>query len=96
MAALIEGRLTLSQGCLLVHEFPVVWPFGSTWNSESQTVRLSDGQVVAVGDRVSGGGGYLYLSDLDTGLAEALAGCPTNKYSEVATFNPGEQIAVTK
>ena len=94
--ALIEGPLTLSGGCLLVGEFPVVWPYGTTWDSQAQAVRLSDGQVVALGDRVSGGGGYPYLSDLGTELAEPLALCPTNKYGEVAVFNAGEQITVTK
>ncbi|MGB7979798.1 MAG: hypothetical protein WCF36_03270 [Candidatus Nanopelagicales bacterium] len=94
--ALLEGPLTLSGGCLLVGEFPVVWPYGTTWDSQAQAVRLSDGQVVALGDRVSGGGGYPYLSDLGTELAERLALCPTNKYGEVGMFNAGEQITVTK
>lgn len=94
--ALIEGPLTLSGGCLLVGEFPVVWPYGTTWDAQAQAVRLSDGQVVALGDRVSGGGGYPNLSDLGTEFAEPLADCPTNKYGEVAMFNAGEQITVTK
>ena len=94
--ALIEGPLTLSGGCLLVGEFPVVWPYGTTWDAQAQAVRLSDGQLVALGDRVSGGGGYPYLSDLGAEFAEPLADCPTNKYGEVAMFNAGEQITVTK
>lgn len=94
--ALIEGPLTLSGGCLLVGDFPVVWPYGTTWDAQAQAVRLSDGQVVALGDRVSGGGGYPYLSDLGTEFAEPLAACPANKYGEVAMFNAGEQITVTK
>lgn len=94
--ALIEGPLTLSGGCLLVGDFPVIWPYGTTWDAQAQAVRLSDGQVVALGDRVSGGGGYPYLSDLGTESAEPLAACPTNKYGEVAMFNAGEQITVTK
>lgn len=94
-AALIEGPLALSSGCLLVGEFPVVWPHGTTWDAEAQAVRLSDGQVVTLGDRVSGGGGYPYLSDLGTEFAEPLADCPKNKYEEVAMFNAGEQITVT-
>jgi hypothetical protein len=80
----------------MVGEFPVVWPYGTTWDAKAQAVRLSDGQVVALGDRVSGGGGYPYLSDLGTEFAEPLADCPTNKYEEVATFNAQEQITVTK
>lgn len=95
-AALIEGPLTMSGGCLLVGEFPVVWPYGTTWDEDAQAVRLSDGRVVALGDRVSGGGGYPYLSDLRSEFAKPLADCPTNEYGEVAMFNAGERITVTK
>ena len=58
--------------------------------------RLRLAKLIVLGDRVSGGGGYPYLSDLGTELAERLAGCPANKYGEVAMFNAGEQITVTK
>lgn len=74
----------------------LIWPYGTTWDAEAQAVRLSDGQVVALGDGVSGGGGYPYLSDLGTESAEPLADCPTNNYEEVAMFNAEEQITVTK
>lgn len=94
--ALIEGPLTMSSGCLLVGESPVIWPHGTTWDAEGQAVRLSDGQVVALGDRVSGGGGFPYSSALGPEFAQPLVGCPTNKFGEVAMFNAGEQITVTK
>jgi hypothetical protein len=94
--ALIEGPLTMSSGCLLVGEFPVVWPHGTTWDAEGEAVQLPDGQGVALGDQVSGGGGYPHLSDLGAELAEPLAGCPTNEYEEVAMFNAEEQITVAK
>ncbi|MDN4161094.1 hypothetical protein [Nocardioides abyssi] len=96
MAALIDGPLNMSSGCLLVDEFPVVWPYGTTWDAKDQAVHLSDGRVVALGDRVSGGGGYLYFSDLGTALADPLTDCPMNKYEEVATFNAGEQVTISK
>jgi hypothetical protein len=35
-------------------------------------------------------------SRLGTDFAEPLAGCPKNEYEEVAMFNAGEQITVTK
>ncbi|WP_243056261.1 hypothetical protein [Nocardioides sp. SR21] len=94
MQALIEGTLTLSKGCLLVGEYPVIWPHGTTWDAESQAVELSDGQVIAGGDRVRGGGGYPYLSDLHAHFAEPLADCPTNKWGEIAVFNADEQVTV--
>ncbi len=93
-AALIEGSLLMSKGCLMVGEFPVIWPHGTYWDSESRAVHLPDGQVVALGDRVSGGGGYPYLSDLETEYAEPLADCPRNEYDEVAMFNAEGQVTV--
>lgn len=94
--ALIEGQLTMSSGCVLVSEFPVVWPYDTTWDAEDQAVQLADGQVVALGDCVSGGGGYFPMSSLAPEFAEPLADCPTDKWGEVAMFNAGEQITVTK
>lgn len=86
----------MSGGCLLVGEYPVVWPYGTTWDAEAEAVRLSDGQVVALGNRVSGGGGYPHLPDLEAEFAEPLTDCPTNQFKEVAMFNAGDQITVTK
>lgn len=93
-AAQIVGPLTLSDGCLLVGEFPVVWPYGTTWDAEDQAVQLPDNQVVALGVRVSGGGGYPYLSDLGPQFARPLADCPLNEYEEVAMFNSQGEITV--
>ncbi len=38
-----EGSLRTSSGCLLVGEFPAVWPHGTTWDVNGQAVQLSDG-----------------------------------------------------
>ena len=95
MEALIEGPVALSERCLMVGEFSVIWPHGTSWDDDLGAVRLSDGRVVALGDRVSGGGGYPYLSDLGPDLAERLADCPTNAYGEVASFNAGERISLS-
>ena len=94
MQALIEGTLTLSEGCLLIGEYPVIWPHGTTWDGESQVVELPDGQVVADGDRLRGGGGFPYLSDLQARVAEPLSHCPTNEWGEIAVFNADERITV--
>lgn len=94
MQALIQGTLSLSGGCLLVGEFPVIWPHGTTWDAENQTVELPDGHEVALGDQVRGGGGYPYLSDLRASFARPLADCPTNEYGEIAAFNADEEVTV--
>ena len=94
--ALIEGTLTMSSGCLLVGEFLVVWPYGTTWDAETEAVRLSDGQSVALGDRVSDGGGYSNLADLGAQFDESLADCRAVEHQEVAMFSGGEQITVSR
>ena len=85
--ARIAGALTMSGGCLFVGEVPVIWPYGSTWDAQRRAVRLADGQVVDLGDRVIGSGGYLHLSELSSDFAEPLLACPTNTYDEVAMFD---------
>lgn len=36
---------------------PVLWPEGTGWNPSAQEVRLSNGDLAAMGDSVTGGGG---------------------------------------
>ena len=86
----------MSGGCLLVGEWPVVWPHGTTWDAQGRTVHLADGEVVRLVDEVSGGGGYLHLPDLPPDLADPLADCPTDEHDEVAVFNAGEPVTVTR
>jgi hypothetical protein len=95
LQALIEGELSMDDGCLLVGDTPVVWPHGTTWDADTRTVRLPKGDAIAPGDRVRGSGGYPYRSDLGDQLADALEDCPMNEHPEVAMFNAGEQIIVT-
>lgn len=93
--ALIEGELSMDDGCLLVGGTPVVWPVGTTWDADTRTVRLPKGDAIAPGDRVRGSGGYPYRPDLGDQIADALEDCPMNEYEEVAVFNAGEQIIAT-
>lgn len=92
--ALIEGELTMDDGCLLVDDTPVVWPYGTTWDADTRAVRLPEGEAVRLGDRVRGSGGYPYRADLGDQIAKALEDCPVNEHEEVAVFNAGEQIIV--
>lgn len=85
----------MSGGCLLLGGFPVVWPPDTTWDEDAEAVRLPNGQMASLGDRVSGGGGFPYLSDLGPELAEQLADCPLNERGENAMFNTMGQITVT-
>lgn len=84
--------MSIDDGCLLVGDTPVVWPHGTTWDADARTVRLPQGEAIAMGDRVLGSGGYPYRSNLGDRLAEALKDCPVNAHEEVAMFNTGEQI----
>lgn len=69
MAALIEGVLELDGDCLYVAvgagRAAVLWPFGTTWQSDPAAVILPNGDTVAVGGELSGGGGYLQPDSID-------------------------------
>lgn len=84
----------MSHRCLLVGDHPVIWPHGTAWDQDRQAVLLPDGDVASLGDEVSGGGGYPYLTDLSPELAEQVADCPLNEYGEIAMFNANEAVEV--
>ena len=92
MAALVEGSLALRGRCVVLqHEeswYPVVWPSGTDIASADPfVIRLPSGETLAIGEWVSGGGGYLHPEQLDVEVApECLPA--TN---EVAVFNPGDK-----
>lgn len=96
----VRGRLELEDECLYValdevdQRYPVVWPAGTTWDADSETVISPSGARMPVGSDVYGGGGYRYVDDVGRTLgadAEArAAGCVDNSYGEVAFVNNGD------
>lgn len=93
----IRGLIEISGDCLYVsleeigERYPVVWPRGTSWDAETQTIVLVSGESIAAGDAVYGGGGYRYVDDIDQWAgpeAGALAvQCVDNVYGEVAVVN---------
>jgi hypothetical protein len=69
MLAGVGGELSIDSrtSCLVLTEVgrPVVWPKGTTWRADPAAVVLRDGSVIAVGQRVAGGGGEIPASSLD-------------------------------
>lgn len=95
----MRGRLELDDDCLYValdevgERYPVVWPAGTTWDPDSESVMAPSGRRMPVGSEVYGGGGYRYVEDVGRTLgadAEARAErCVDNSYGEVAFVNNG-------
>lgn len=60
--ALVTGRITLVDGCLLVGDSVVFWPAQTTWDEERQAVEFGgDFEVSAaasLGEEFTGGGGF--------------------------------------
>jgi hypothetical protein len=93
--ALIEGVLVLDGDCLFVGDgapgtrFAVLWPFGTTGDTEAQEVVNPDGTRVAVGSMLSAGGGYGspetlgHLLDDDV-LADRADACAEGEFRELA------------
>jgi hypothetical protein len=91
----IRGRLTVADGCILLAgegvRYPMVWPVGtSVAATEPRYLVLPDGQRLTEGQRVLGGGGYYSAGVLGLDLPEQC----TNKWDEVARFNPGDAPTV--
>ncbi|MCB0969203.1 MAG: META domain-containing protein, partial [Ilumatobacter sp.] len=69
MTAEIIGTLELDGDCLYTafegNRYPVLWPYGTTWDEDTSTVVLPDGTAFAIGGEVYGRGGYLYPDTID-------------------------------
>ncbi len=93
----VRGRLQLDGDCLYValdelkERYPVVWPAGTTWDADNESVISPSGSGMPVGSDVYGGGGYYYVDDVgrllgDEAQARA-ARCVDNAYGEIAFVN---------
>lgn len=96
MAAEVAGPVTLDEGCLSVGEYPAIWPAGTVWDSQREVLTLPDGVEVALGEEVTGGGGYYSqqskpVEDYPTEVADLLRSC-LGPSGEVAMFNLGPPI----
>lgn len=93
--ALVEGTLTVANGCVLLEQdgirYPVVWPVGTkVAQDEPLAIELPSGEVLDVGETVSGGGGYHDATFLGLSIAEACL----NEHGEVARFNQREDQTI--
>lgn len=93
--AAIEGPLTRDGDCLFVGDdapgsrYAVLWPFGTSWDDQSEEVVLFDGTRIALGATLSAGGGFPYADDLgrfadDDDLIERADACAEGEYRELA------------
>lgn len=91
--------MALRDGCVLLEQeefaiaYPVIWPSGTSIVSDDPlTLELASGEELAVGQAVSGGGGYPYASS-DQVEVDIPAEC-LPETDEVAVFNPDADPAV--
>jgi hypothetical protein len=92
--ALIEGTLALHDGCVVLESedkevwYPVVWPAGtSIASSDPFVISLPSGVELAIGEKVSGGGGYLKPESVEVEIPrECLP-----ETNEIAVFNPDDE-----
>jgi hypothetical protein len=101
MAARVMGTIDLDdRGCLVLSlegvRYAIVWPAGTSWQSDPPAVLLPNGQIVEPGMSVLGDGGYMESVTHMTGqvVNDAAAACagPTG---EIAIFNLGAEVTIT-
>ncbi|GAB3465999.1 hypothetical protein GCM10027519_33770 [Kineococcus endophyticus] len=99
MTAAIGGPVTKVGTCVGIGESMVVWPEGVSWNEDSQSLVLPDGTQVALGSEVSGGGGGMTTSAIDSlfgsEAAEGLRECGVEDGEDVVVFNVGGRLSTT-
>ena len=97
--ALIAGVVQLDDDCIYVVDslgdrYPVIWPHGTTWRDDPAGIVTPAGEFVALGDAVTGGGGY-YTPEALAGFvadADALAmvdRCAEGEFREIAVVQGG-------
>lgn len=95
MAAEIIGTLELDGDFLYTalegNRYPVLWPYGTTWDEVTSSVVLPDGTEFAIGGEVDGGGGYLHPDTIgeltsDEGVLERAEQCAQEPYFEIAVL----------
>lgn len=97
-AAEISGLLELRDGCLVVAyepdgadtQLPLVWPAKTEWDATAAEVVLANGDRIALGESVWGGGGYRRVGRIDfvdDSAQQLLRDCALNSWAEVAVFN---------
>lgn len=71
--ALVEGRLARNSDCLFVEpgdeiasglRYVLLWPNGTTWDDDTETVRVPGGVGIPVGSEFTAAGGYYTVEDL--------------------------------
>lgn len=93
--AAIEGTLTRDGDCLFVGDevpgsrFAVLWPFGTSWDDQSDEVVLLDGTRIPIGATLFAGGGFPSADDVgrfadDIDLIERAEACAEGEYRELA------------
>ncbi|HEY0520314.1 MAG TPA: hypothetical protein VGC84_12545 [Ilumatobacteraceae bacterium] len=93
----LEGALQFDHDCLylapegLQDRFPILWPAETRWDAANRSVVSPAGNVMRVGDRLEGRGGYFYLSDINL-----LAGGAARNMASRCTDNVSGQIIVVQ
>ena len=89
--AQIEGMLALHEGCVVLESeeshvwYPVVWPARtSIASADPFAIKLPSGVELALGERVTGGGGYHQPENVEADIPQECLG----ETNEIAVFNP--------
>ena len=93
LAALITGTLALRDGCVVLESedeevwYPVVWPAStSIASADPFIISLPSGVELAVGETVTGGGGYLKPERVEADIPQVCL----PETNEIAVFNPND------
>lgn len=97
MAAALGGQLARVGPCVGLGGSMVVWPDGVSWDEDAESLVLPDGTLVGLGDDVSGGGGSMTTSSVNSlfgaDAADALRECGVEVGSDVVVFNVGSGVS---
>ena len=87
----VSGNVAATCRYEVGERYPILWPSGTEWDANDQSIVTSRGQSLPLGGEVRGGGGYLYVDDVDrlagSDAADLARECVDNTFGEIAIVN---------
>jgi len=62
---LVEGKLTMNDGCLMIGDYMPYFDVTTTWDPTTQTITFDNGKSITVGEHYRGGGSSISLDEGD-------------------------------
>jgi hypothetical protein len=90
-AALLTGKLRIVNDCAYLGDWAVVFPPGTVWGEDNQTIRLPSGVMLSLDERSSLAGGLL---PVDQNLSDIVGEAAATEAEQCSGGTPDSQVVL--